>query len=104
MTTATLRGLKIRALDDVGAYAGRSPFQLGKPVTAICGPYRIAAIEYEPTAVLTNKTPEEAVRGFGQGPTNFAIERTIDCVARHLKMDPIEVRRRNLIRKEEFRT
>ena len=98
----TLRGLKIRALDDVGAYAGRSPFQLGKPVTAICGPYRIAAIEYEPTAVLTNKTPEEAVRGFGQGPTNFAIERTIDCVARHLKMDPIEVRRRNLIRKEEF--
>ena len=98
----TLRGLKIRALDDVGAYAGRSPFQLGKPVTAICGPYRIAAIEYVPTAVLTNKTPEEAVRGFGQGPTNFAIERTIDCVARHLKMDPIEVRRRNLIRKEEF--
>ena len=98
----TLRGLKIHALDDVGAYAGRSPFQLGKPVTAICGPYRIAAIEYEPTAVLTNKTPEEAVRGFGQAPTNFAIERTIDCVARHLKMDPIEVRRRNLIRKEEF--
>jgi 2-furoyl-CoA dehydrogenase large subunit len=98
----TLRGLKIRALDDVGAYAGRSPFQLGKPVTAICGPYRIAAIEYVPTAVLTNKTPEEAVRGFGQGPTNFAIERTIDCVARHLKMDPIDVRRRNLIRKEEF--
>ncbi|HEX3171411.1 MAG TPA: xanthine dehydrogenase family protein molybdopterin-binding subunit [Burkholderiales bacterium] len=98
----TLRGLKIHALDDVGAYAGRSPFQLGKPVTAICGPYRIAAIEYEPTAVLTNKTPEEAVRGFGQAPTNFAIERTIDCVARHLNMDPIEVRRRNLIRKEEF--
>ena len=98
----TLRGLKIRALDDVGAYAGRSPFQLGKPVTAICGPYRIAAIEYEPTAVLTNKTPEEAVRGFGQAPTNFALERTIDCVARHLKMDPIEVRRKNLIRKEEF--
>ena len=70
----TLRALKIRALDDVGAYAGRSPFQLGKPVTAICGPYRIAAIEYEPIAVLTNKTPQEAVRGFGQAPTNFAIE------------------------------
>ncbi len=98
----TLRALKIRALDDVGAYAGRSPFQLGKPVTAICGPYRIAAVEYEPTAVLTNKTPEEAVRGFGQAPTNFAIERTLDCVARHLKMDPIEIRRRNLIRANEF--
>src|SRR6186997_3381497 len=98
----TLRGLKIRALDDVGAYAGRSPFQLGKPVTAICGPYRIGAIAYEPIAVLTNKTPEEAVRGFGQAPTNFALERTLDYVARHLGLDPIEVRRRNLIRKEEF--
>ncbi len=37
----TIRALKIRAVDDVGAYAGRSPFQLGKPVSAICGPYRI---------------------------------------------------------------
>ncbi len=46
-----IRAMKIRAVDDVGAYAGRSPFQLGKPVTAICGPYAIGAIEYEPTSV-----------------------------------------------------
>jgi len=98
----TIRALRIRAVDDVGAYAGRSPFQLGKPVTAICGPYRIAAVEYEPTSVMTNKTPQEAVRGFGQSPTNFAIERTIDRVARHLGMDRIEVRRKNLLRKDEF--
>ena len=45
----TIRALKIRALDDVGAYAGRAPFQLGKPVSAICGPYRIGSVEYEPT-------------------------------------------------------
>lgn len=98
----TLHALKIRALDDVGAYAGRSPLQLGKPISAICGPYRIAAIEYEPTSVMTNKTPQEAVRGFGQSPTNFALERTLDHVARHLGMDRIELRRKNLIRKEEF--
>ena len=98
----TLRALKIRALDDVGAYAGRAPLQLGKPVSAICGPYRIAAVEYEPTSVMTHKTPQEAVRGFGQSPTNFALERTIDHVARHLGMDAIELRRKNLIRKDEF--
>jgi len=98
----TIRALKIRALDDVGAYAGRSPFQLGKPVSAICGPYRIPAIEYEPISVMTHKTPQEAVRGFGQAPTNFAIERAIDRVARHLGMDRIELRKKNLIRKEEF--
>ncbi|MBI2961810.1 MAG: xanthine dehydrogenase family protein molybdopterin-binding subunit [Betaproteobacteria bacterium] len=98
----TIRALKIRAVDDVGAYAGRSPLQLGKPVGAICGPYQIRAIEYEPTSVMTNKTPQEAVRGFGQAPTNFALERAMDRVARYLKMDRIELRRKNLIRKDQF--
>ena len=98
----TVRALKIRALDDVGAHASRAPLQLGKPVSAICGPYRIKAVEYEPISVLTHKTPQEAVRGFGQSPTNFAIERTMDHIARHLGMDRIALRRKNLIAKEEF--
>lgn len=97
-----VRAWKIRALDDVGAYAGRSPLQLGKPVSAICGPYRIPAVEYEPTSVMTHKTPQEAVRGFGQAPTNFAMECTMDRVARFLGMDRVELRRRNLIRHDEF--
>ena len=97
-----VKGLRIRAVDDVGAYAGRSPLQLGKPVGAICGPYQIHAIEYQPTSVMTNKTPQEAVRGFGQAPTNLALERAMDRVAQHLGMDRIELRRRNLIRKEQF--
>ncbi len=98
----TIRGLRIRALDDVGAYAGRAPLQLGKPIGALCGPYRIAAIEYEPISVMTNKTPQEAVRGFGQSPTNFALERAMDRVALELGMDRIELRKKNLIRREEF--
>ena len=98
----TIRALKIRAIDNVGAYAGRAPFQLGKPVSAICGPYRIGAVAYEPVSVMTNKTPQEAVRGFGQAPTNFALERTMDRVAHHLGMDRIALRQKNLIRKDEF--
>ena len=98
----TIRALKIRAIDNVGAYAGRAPFQLGKPISAICGPYRIGAIAYEPVSVLTNKTPQEAVRGFGQSPTNFALERTMDRVARFLNMDRIALRQKNLIRKDQF--
>ncbi len=98
----TIRSLKIRALDDVGAYAGRSPLQLGKPVGAIVGPYRINSVEYEPISVLTNKTAQEAVRGFGQAPTNYAIETAIDRVARHLGMDRIELRKKNLIAKDQF--
>jgi 2-furoyl-CoA dehydrogenase large subunit len=97
-----IRSMRMRALDDIGAYSGRAPLQLGKPVGAIVGPYRIQSVEYEAIAVMTNKTPQEAVRGFGQSPTNYAIESGIDKVARFLKMDRIELRRRNLIGKDEF--
>jgi len=97
-----IRSMKMRALDNVGAYAGRSPFQLGKPVGAIVGPYRIKSVAYRAIAVTTNKTVQEAVRAFGQSPTNYAIERTIEEVANSLGLDRLEVRRRNLIRHEEF--
>ncbi|MDP3085827.1 MAG: xanthine dehydrogenase family protein molybdopterin-binding subunit [Rubrivivax sp.] len=98
----TVRCMRMRALDDIGAYSGRSPLQLGKPVGAIVGPYRIQSVAYEAIAVLTNKTPQEAVRGFGQAPTNYAIETGIDKIARHLGIDRVELRKRNLIGKDEF--
>jgi 2-furoyl-CoA dehydrogenase large subunit len=97
-----VRAMKMRALENLGAYAGRSPFQLGKPIGAIVGPYRIKSAQYRAVAVVTNKTTQEAVRGFGQAPTNLAIERVMDEVANRLGLDPLEVRRRNLIRREEF--
>ncbi|MEK9776660.1 MAG: xanthine dehydrogenase family protein molybdopterin-binding subunit, partial [Quisquiliibacterium sp.] len=97
-----IRCMRMHALDDIGAYSGRAPLQLGKPVGAIVGPYRIGSVEYRATAVLTNKTPQEAVRGFGQAPTNYAIETGIDKIARHLGMDRIALRRINLIGKDEF--
>jgi 2-furoyl-CoA dehydrogenase large subunit len=97
-----VKSMKIHALDNVGAYAGRAPFQLGKPVGAIVGPYRIQSVEYRARSVTTNKAVQEAVRGFGQSPTNYAIESAIDKVAAALGLDRIEVRRRNFIRKEEF--
>jgi 2-furoyl-CoA dehydrogenase large subunit len=97
-----IRAMKMRALDNVGAYAGRSPFQLGKPVSAIVGPYRIKSVAYRAIAVTSNKTVQEAVRAFGQSPTNYAIESAIEAVANSLGLDRLEVRRRNLIRHEEF--
>ena len=97
-----IRSLRLRALDDCGAYAGRAPLQLGKPVGAIVGPYRIGSVEYEAISVTTNKTAQEAVRGFGQSPTNFALETMMDRVARHLGIDRLALRRLNLIAKDEF--
>src|SRR5258708_32336854 len=97
-----IRSMKMRALDNVGAYAGRSPFQLGKPVGAIVGPYKIKSVQYQATAVVTNKPVPEAVRAFGQSPTNYALERTVDEVANRLGLDRLEIRRRNMIRHDEF--
>jgi CO/xanthine dehydrogenase Mo-binding subunit len=97
-----VRSMNMRALENVGAYAGRSPFQLGKPIGAIVGPYKIKSVQYRAMAVVTNKTTQEAVRGFGQGPTNLALERTMDEVANALGLDRLEIRRRNMIRREEF--
>ena len=97
-----IRSMKIRALDDVGAYPGRAPLQLGKPMTALCGPYRVNSIEYEAISVTSNKTGQVPVRGFGQSPTNFAIETGLERVAKYLGLDRVEVRARNLVRKDEF--
>ena len=99
---ATVRSLRMRVVDDGGAYPGRSPLQLGKPVGAIVGPYTIGSVHYDAIAVMTHKTSQIAVRGFGQGPTNYAIESTMDLVARELDMDPVEVRRRNFIPADAF--
>jgi len=100
--TGIVHSMKMRALENVGAYAGRSPFQLGKPIGAIVGPYKINSVKYQAIAVVTNKTTQDAVRGFGQAPTNLALERVIDEVANVLGLDPIEIRRRNMIKHDEF--
>ena len=98
----TIRSMRMRALDDCGAYPGRAPLQLGKPVGSIVGPYQIKSVEYEAISVCTNKTGQVAVRGFGWSPTTFAIESAVDRIAAHLGLDRVELRRRNLIRAEQF--
>ena len=75
---------------------------MGKPIGAIVGPYKIESVQYRAQSVTTNKAMQEAVRGFGQAPTNYAIETAIDKVAAAVGLPRIEVRRRNFIRKEEF--
>ncbi len=53
-------------------------------------------------AVVTNKTPTGSYRGWGQPEANFVVERMMDLLARELAMDPVELRRRNLIPPERM--
>lgn len=98
-----ISGLRADVLLDCGA----TPYMVGcgtGMVTAatVLGPYRIPDALSELVAVVTNKTPIGAYRGFGMPEATFAIERAMDEGARRLGIDPIEIRRRNLLRPDEL--
>jgi carbon-monoxide dehydrogenase large subunit len=66
------------------------------------GTYRIPAVRVTLTEVFTNKTPTDAYRGAGRPEATYFVERAMDMLARELKMDPAEVRRKNFIPKDQF--
>jgi carbon-monoxide dehydrogenase large subunit len=61
------------------------------------GPYVMPGLSIEVTIAMSNKTPVSSVRGAGYPQAAFAMERLLDLVAREMKLDRAEVRRRNLI-------
>ncbi|RRQ80686.1 xanthine dehydrogenase family protein molybdopterin-binding subunit [Streptomyces griseofuscus] len=98
-----LLGLKVDLLADMGAY-----LMLVTPGIPILGAFMYPAIykmdsyEFTCTGVFTNRTPTDAYRGAGRPEATFAIERIMDELAAELGLDPVELRRRNWIRHEEF--
>ena len=63
----------------------------------LSGPYTVPAVKEDVYGVYTNTTPVEAYRGAGRPEATFMLERMIDRLARELRLDPVDVRRRNLI-------
>jgi carbon-monoxide dehydrogenase large subunit len=63
----------------------------------ISGPYMLPALSIEVTVAATNKAPVSSVRGAGYPQAAFAMERLMDRLARELRLERVEVRRRNLI-------
>jgi CO/xanthine dehydrogenase Mo-binding subunit len=99
----TVTGLKVKLLDDLGATAeGAGAVSAAKPLAAFTGCYAIPVAQYDLTIVATNKLPGSPYRGMGPPPHNFVLEQMIDIAARHLDIDPAEIRRRNYIPKDQF--
>ncbi|MFQ5520849.1 MAG: xanthine dehydrogenase family protein molybdopterin-binding subunit, partial [Candidatus Methylomirabilia bacterium] len=99
----TLLGLRVRGIADLGAYL--EAFTVGPPLLCgrlITGAYRIPAASYETRGALTTKTPTAAYRGAGRPEGSYLIERLMDLAADELGMDPVEIRRKNFIKPEEF--
>jgi carbon-monoxide dehydrogenase large subunit len=96
--------LRVRSVANVGAYATVTgvviPLMVGPWV--ITSVYDIPVIDLHLTAVLTNSMPVGAYRGAGRPESIYIAERLMDAAAREMKLDPAELRRRNLIRPEQM--
>jgi carbon-monoxide dehydrogenase large subunit len=95
----TILGLRATTYANLGAYL--STASTGVPTILhglmLSGAYNIPAIHEDVYGVFTNTTPVDAYRGAGRPEATFMIERLVDLVARELSMDPVDIRRKNLI-------
>ena len=99
----TLTAFDVDLVADMGAYLGI--LTAGIPLLGgfmFNGIYKIPAYRFHCTDVFTNKVMTDAYRGAGKPEATFGIERMMDELAAELGMDPVEIRRRNWIRPEEF--
>lgn len=99
-------GLEVRVLSNMGAYLSTNgPLA---PTTAFAsatgGVYVIPAIGIEVRGIFTNTVPIDAYRGAGKPEANFLIERMIDIAAARLGVDPVVLRRRNMMANAPRRT
>ena len=99
----TVLALRCRTLADLGAYLETlTPYPGMLTGRLLTGPYRIPAASYDLVSVFTNTMATAPYRGAGRPEASYLLERAMDEIARELELDPAEVRRRNLIRPDEF--
>lgn len=94
--------IRVRVVDDYGAYFQFGHGTHGNALAQVTGPYRMASFEYGVRCVLTNKCQQGVFRGAGSDAGNFCLERLVDAAARELSIDPVEIRRQNFIAPESF--
>src|SRR5262245_23342900 len=94
----TLIALDIDIVMNGGAYVTLSPVVLSRGAIHAAGPYRCPNTLNRARAVATNQPPNGAFRGFGAPQTQFALECHMDRIAERLKMDPLDLRRKNAVR------
>ncbi|MDH4144721.1 MAG: xanthine dehydrogenase family protein molybdopterin-binding subunit [Acidimicrobiia bacterium] len=95
-------GLRVHNLADCGAYPHFGPLMPFMSRKLAPGPYRVPRVDYSWTAVATTTAPVGPYRGAGQPEVVNGLERTIENAARALGIDPLELRRRNLLRPDEL--
>jgi aerobic carbon-monoxide dehydrogenase large subunit len=100
----TITGLRVKAWANMGAYLSTAAPGVPTWLFALIVPgcYHIRDYQCDVYGAFTNTTPTDAYRGAGRPEAAFLMERMVDLLARELNMDPVEVRRKNLIPKDAF--
>jgi len=94
-----LMALEAELISDAGAYVYLSPWVLLYSMVGATGPYEIPHVKVDTYTVLTNNTFASAYRGFGVPQVCFAYESQMDELARRLNLSPLEIRKKNYLRK-----
>jgi carbon-monoxide dehydrogenase large subunit len=97
----TVVGMRVEIIGDMGAY----PIGAFLPTTTqemLAGVYTIPRIASRGRSVVTNTTPVAAYRGAGRPEATALVERAMDLIAAELAMDPVDVRRKNMIPADAF--
>jgi 2-furoyl-CoA dehydrogenase large subunit len=98
-----IHAIRMVIRENVGAYLrAPEPSCIMRSLTTFSGPYRIDHGAIDARCVLTNKLPTGLNRGYGGQQYMFSLERLVDRVAHDLKMNRLEVRRRNFLKRDEF--
>jgi CO/xanthine dehydrogenase Mo-binding subunit len=96
-----LTAMKARIVSDAGAYVYLSPWVLLYSMVTATGPYRLPHVRVDGCTVLTNNIFTSANRGFGAPQVCFAYESQMDELAHRLRVDPLEFRKMNFLKKGE---
>lgn len=98
----TVKAYRLEVLGDVGAYANMGAFLPFFTHSMSSGVYAIPKIETGARSIVTNTTPTMAYRGAGRPEAAAAVERAMDLFSAEIGMDPVDVRRANLIAADAF--
>jgi CO/xanthine dehydrogenase Mo-binding subunit len=94
----TFTALQTEVHMDTGAYASYGPAVAAILTETLAGSYRIPNVQVETSVVYTNSPLSGAMRGFGSPQSHFAVESMVDSMAQEIGMDPIQIRRANILK------
>ncbi|MCG8691538.1 MAG: xanthine dehydrogenase family protein molybdopterin-binding subunit, partial [Minwuiales bacterium] len=102
--TGKFLGLRASTKANLGAYL--QVFSTATPTylygCLLAGQYLTPAVYCEVTAGFTNTCPVDAYRGAGRPEATYVVERLVEIAAREMNIDPVEIRRRNFIKPDQF--